>query len=129
MLASWDIFIASITLPILLSACTVGPDYQRPTASVPVEFKELKGWKTAQPQDQQLSSNWWTLFKDPELNRLEAQVNINNQALAQADAQFRQAQSLVQEAKSAYFPTERVPRSPSSKAAYAPAQDAARRAS
>lgn len=94
----------AIALPILLS-CTVGPDYQRPTANVPIEFKELKGWKTAQPQDQPLTGNWWELFKDTELNGLEAQVNLNNQSLAQADAQFRQSQSLVQEAKSAYFPT------------------------
>jgi len=95
----------AIALPILLSACTVGPDYQRPTANIPTEFKELKGWKTAQPQDQQLSNKWWELFKDSELKRLEAQVNIQNQSLAQAEAQFRQAQSLVQEAKAAYFPT------------------------
>jgi NodT family efflux transporter outer membrane factor (OMF) lipoprotein len=94
----------AITLPILLS-CTVGPDYQRPTANVPAEFKELKGWKIAQPKDQQLTGNWWELFKDAELNRLEAQVNISNQSLAQAEAQFRQSQSLVQEATAAYFPT------------------------
>jgi len=41
-----------------------------------------------------LDSNWWALFKDPELNRLEAQVNLNNQSLAQAEAQFRQSQIL-----------------------------------
>jgi NodT family efflux transporter outer membrane factor (OMF) lipoprotein len=94
----------AIALPIL-PACTVGPDYLRPTVNTPAEFKELKDWKIAQPRDQQLKSNWWELFKEPELNRLEAQVNINNQALAQAEAQFRQSQNLVQQAKAAYFPT------------------------
>lgn len=95
----------NIVLIPVLSACTVGPDYQHPTFNVPTEFKELKGWKVAQPQDEKLRADWWTLFKDSELNRLEAQVNINNQSLAQAEAQFQLAQALVQEAKSAYFPT------------------------
>ena len=31
----------------ILSACTVGPDYQRPAAAVPASYKELAGWKPA----------------------------------------------------------------------------------
>ena len=88
-----------ISFAVLLSACTVGPDYQRPDANIATEFKELKGWKQAQPRDEQLKGDWWTLFNDTELNRLAAQVSINNQSLAQAEAQFRQSQSLVQQAQ------------------------------
>ncbi|CAG1770689.1 partial Outer membrane protein OprM, partial [uncultured bacterium] len=66
--------------------------------------KELKGWKQAEPKDEQLKGDWWTLFNDEELNRLEAQVKINNQSLKQAEAQFQQSQALVQQAQSAYFP-------------------------
>lgn len=93
----------AIVLPIL-PACTVGPDYHRPTANVPAGFKELKDWKVAEPQET-INTDWWTLFKDAELNRLQAQVNINNQSLAQAEANYAQSQALVQQAKAAYFPT------------------------
>ncbi|MEY3879680.1 MAG: hypothetical protein RIQ94_475, partial [Pseudomonadota bacterium] len=46
-------------IPILISfliitqliACAVGPDYVRPQTTIPVNFKEIKGWKQAQPRD------------------------------------------------------------------------------
>jgi NodT family efflux transporter outer membrane factor (OMF) lipoprotein len=96
-----------ITCSLMLIACTVGPDYHRPSIAVPSNFKELKGWKQAQPHDHVLPGKckWWEIFKDPYLNGLEEQVNIANQSIAQAEAQFRQAQSLVQSATAAYFPT------------------------
>ncbi len=87
-----------------LAGCTVGPDYVRPQAAKPEEFKELKGWKQAQPLDNVLPDKWWEIFKDAQLNGLEEQVNIANQSIAQAEAQYRQAQSLVQSAAAAYFP-------------------------
>lgn len=94
-----------LTVSLLLTACTVGPDYQRPDANIATEFKELKGWKNALPKDEQLKGDWWTLFNDAELNQLIVQVKSNNVALAQAEAQYRQSQALVQQAQAAYFPT------------------------
>ena len=92
-------------LAALLAGCTVGPDYVRPTMPAPAAFKELKGWKPAQPRDQAIPSNWWEIFQDPQLNALEEQVAVSNQSIAQAVAQYHQAQALVQAARSAYFPT------------------------
>lgn len=89
----------------LLGACTVGPDYVRPTVQAPTAFKEMQGWKIAQPQDQEIRGKWWEVFGDPELNALQEQVTISNQNLAQAEARFRQAKALVQSARAAYFPT------------------------
>lgn len=89
----------------LLSACTVGPNYVRPTAAAPPVFKEMSGWKVARPQDQIIRGKWWELFNDPMLNELEGQVDVSNQNVAAAEAQFRQARALVQEARAAYFPT------------------------
>ncbi|MGZ5615498.1 MAG: efflux transporter outer membrane subunit [Methylobacter sp.] len=87
-----------------LAACAVGPDYVRPDAPVPKEFKESKGWKQAQPRDTALSGKWWEIFNDPRLNALEEQVATANQSIIQAEAQYRQAQHLVQSAQSAFFP-------------------------
>ena len=90
---------------LLLAGCTVGPDYVRPQSAVTASFKEIKGWKQAQPLDGHLPDRWWEIFKDAELNALEAQVNGANQSIIQAEAQYKQAQTLVQGAAAAYFPT------------------------
>ncbi len=93
-------------LPLLfLNACTVGPDYIKPSTKIPDTFKEDKVWKQAQPLDEILPNDWWQLFKDPQLSTLEAQVNKANLSIAQAEAQYKISQSLVQTATSAYFPT------------------------
>ncbi|HJV65923.1 MAG TPA: efflux transporter outer membrane subunit [Geomonas sp.] len=93
-----------------LAACSVGPDYVRPTplpesAPVPVAFKETAGWKVAQPSDGKLDQHWWELFNDPVLSALEEHVVVSNQNIAAAEAQFRQAKALIREARAGYFPT------------------------
>jgi NodT family efflux transporter outer membrane factor (OMF) lipoprotein len=89
----------------LLSACTVGPDYVKPSAQVPAGFKDVDGWKSAQPRDGVIRGRWWEVFEDPALNALEQRIEISNQNLAAAEAQFRQARALVQIARAGYFPT------------------------
>ncbi len=89
----------------LLSACSVGPDYVRPTAVTPPVFKEMSSWKVAQPKDDTIRGSWWEIFNDPQLNALEEQVAVSNQSVAAAEAQFRQARALVQAARAGYFPT------------------------
>ncbi|HVY05253.1 MAG TPA: efflux transporter outer membrane subunit [Burkholderiales bacterium] len=88
-----------------LGACTVGPDYVKPVADKPAQFKEADGWKTAQPSDQLLRGKWWEAFNDAQLNAMMDQVSVSNQSLAQAAAQFRQARALVQAARAGYWPT------------------------
>lgn len=89
----------------LLTACAVGPDYVRQTVTTPAAFKELDGWKLAQPQDTTVRTNWWELYGDPLLNGLVEQVSISNQTLAQASASFRQARALVDAGRAGYYPT------------------------
>ena len=89
----------------LLIACTVGPNYVRPTTEIPGAYREMEGWKVAQPKDHLTRGAWWEIFDDPQLNALEEQANISNQSVMVAEAQFRQARALVQAARSAYFPT------------------------
>jgi NodT family efflux transporter outer membrane factor (OMF) lipoprotein len=87
-----------------LTACAVGPDYSRAPAATPAQFKEMKGWHEAQPRDTALPQKWWQLFDTPELNTLEEQVALANQSVAQAEAQYRQAQHLVQSSQSSLLP-------------------------
>jgi NodT family efflux transporter outer membrane factor (OMF) lipoprotein len=92
-------------LLVLGSACTVGPDYVRPSMWSPDAYKEIDGWKIAHPRDGLARGPWWEIFADPQLNALEARVSISNQNLAVSEAQYREARALVREARAAYFPT------------------------
>src|SRR5271169_2831726 len=98
---------------LLLQGCVVGPKYNRPTMQAPGAYKEvtpddlkkMDGWKVAQPQDNALHGKWWETLGDPQLNALEEQVNISNQNVAAAFANFMAARALVREARAQYFPT------------------------
>jgi NodT family efflux transporter outer membrane factor (OMF) lipoprotein len=90
---------------VMLFGCAVGPDYVKPSSPTPESYKEMKGWKEAQPREGVIRGKWWELFNDAGLNALEETVNISNQNVAAAEAQFRQARALVQAARAAYFPT------------------------
>jgi NodT family efflux transporter outer membrane factor (OMF) lipoprotein len=81
---------------LLLAACTVGPEYRRPEVTLPEQFSEAGGeWRAARPGAFQVPARWWSVFGDPELDRLEAQVVIDNQNLKAAAAQYRAARAAV----------------------------------
>lgn len=90
---------------VLLSACAPKIKYEQPTVDIAPAFRENADWKTAQPADATLRGTWWELFNDPDLNALEQQVDISNQTLKAAEAQFAQARALVRGARANLFPT------------------------
>jgi NodT family efflux transporter outer membrane factor (OMF) lipoprotein len=104
---------ASVALCVLLSGCMVGPKYTRPAAplapefkeAAPESFKEMSGWKVAQPSDQLMRSKWWELFNDPQLNALEEQIDPANQTLKAAEANFRAARAAIRINRSNQAPT------------------------
>ncbi|MDR3452257.1 MAG: efflux transporter outer membrane subunit [Rhodoferax sp.] len=89
----------------LLGACAVGPDYVKPDTAAPVAYKENSGWAVAQPADTADRGKWWEVFGDARLNALIEQVDISNQTVKAAAAQYEQARALVESARAAYFPT------------------------
>jgi len=95
----------ALLAPALLAACSVGPDYVRPAVETPAAYKETGNWKPAEPRDDVNRGKWWEVFNDPLLNQLQEQVDISNQNLARAEAQYRQAFALVQSARAGYYPT------------------------
>ena len=90
---------------LVFSGCTVGPKYHPPVVQAPPAYKELGDWKPAQPNDQNLGGNWWTIFQDPQLDALEQQINVGNQNLKAAEAQFRQARAALRYNRADYYPT------------------------
>jgi len=94
-------FAAVALLPLLLlTGCTVGPRYKRPTFQPPVNFY-------TEEQSKQLSiadSGWWDLFKDPVLQGLIRDALNNNYDLQLAVARVDQERALVGVSRSQYFP-------------------------
>ena len=98
------LFSAGLTM-LLLAGCTVGPKYVRPAADVPADYKDSGDWKAAQPSDEIAKGKWWEIYQDPELNSLEDQVEVSNQNLKAAQAQFAQARAALQITRAGSFPT------------------------
>ena len=98
----------AVAVAALLSACAVGPDYLRPIAPVPAQYKEARprpGWKLGQPSDMINRGAWWAVYDDPVLDGLERRIDISNQNLKAAEAALRQSEEIVAEARTGYFPT------------------------
>lgn len=95
-----------LALAVSLAACTVGPDYKRPAMPLPTVYKEAGiVWHVAQPLDAIDRGAWWSIYHDPVLDRLERQIDISNQNLKAAAANFREAEAIVAQARAGFFPT------------------------
>ena len=101
---------SALLLAAFVSGCAVGPKYVRPTtAPIPAAYKEAPPGsdvlQPAQPKDAVVHRAWWEDFGDARLDDLEAQLLRSNPGLAEAEARFRQAQSLIKQNRAAYLPT------------------------
>jgi outer membrane protein, multidrug efflux system len=90
---------------ILLSGCNLAPVYTPPHFLIPDSYQGSEPFQLAKP-DPALSSrgNWWTLFNDPELTRLEEKLASENPTLQAAAEQYTQARDLAAEAQSKLYP-------------------------
>jgi len=105
--------IVALLLVLLLAGCTVGPKYAKPTVpttptykeEAPGSFRESDQWQPAHPGDQTSRGDWWEIFGDSELNKLEEQIADSNQDLKVAEARFRQARAAIRFNRASQFPT------------------------
>lgn len=85
-----------------------GPSYHRPAPIISERFKELKpaaGWQAANPDAATFpKGEWWTIYNDPVLNQFEEQIDISNQNLKQAEANYRYARALIDQTRAAFYP-------------------------
>jgi NodT family efflux transporter outer membrane factor (OMF) lipoprotein len=94
-----------VLLPLVLAACATGPAYQRPDMALPAGYKEAPaGWQPAAPSTVD-GTAWWKAFGDPQLDALVDQVEVSNQNVAAAAANYAQARALVRVQRASYFPT------------------------
>jgi multidrug efflux system outer membrane protein len=108
--------IAFILVPALaagLAGCAVGPDYHRPAAlpgqPLPATFSDHNPtnatlWKIAAPAANAPRGEWWRMFHEPELDRLETLALTNNQNLAAAADRFAESRALASAANADFYP-------------------------
>jgi NodT family efflux transporter outer membrane factor (OMF) lipoprotein len=107
------IWLGATAALFVLSGCVVGPKYHAPTPpppapeykESPTQFKDAQAWTVAKPADAKLRGKWWEIFNDPELNRLEDELNIDNQNIKEYFENFMEARAVVREARAQFFPT------------------------
>src|SRR5580765_2849503 len=96
-----------LTFSASAGVLTVGPDYKRPTNSLPSAYKatELGSWKEGRPLENVPKGNWWEVFQDPDLNHLETLALGSNQELKAAIARVSQARASARVARADLLPT------------------------
>jgi NodT family efflux transporter outer membrane factor (OMF) lipoprotein len=95
-----------VAIALCATACTVGPDYTKPTAQIPQSFKEGVEWERARANPQgSLSSDWWLAYRDEQLQRLVEQSLQANQSIAEAEAAYRLARATVAANVAGLYPT------------------------
>lgn len=89
----------------LLASCAVGPDYQRPDASITDRY--LSSSVSEPSAAARLDSNalWWEGFNDPLLSDIVSRALSKNLNLAQARAQLTQARAGLGVATAALLPS------------------------
>ena len=80
-----------LSAALLLCACTLGPDYQRPDTIDTSQLRHQDGWQPVPERSWAASGSWWQAFDDETLAALIEQSQSANQTLAQAEARYRAA--------------------------------------
>lgn len=103
--------LSSLTGSLLLAGCSLAPQYKPANVATPLKFKEAmplpedKNWKLAQPSDAQSRGEWWLVFNDVELNKLEQQAIAGNQNLKSAAANIQASRALMSATQAERLPS------------------------
>jgi len=103
---------------LLMTGCTVGPDYVRPAVPAATSFgPQASAGKGGSAQHfsagQTVASDWWKAFGSPQLDQLIADAFTASPTLGAAKAALRGAQENVAAQRGAFFPTLAASYSPS----------------
>jgi NodT family efflux transporter outer membrane factor (OMF) lipoprotein len=100
---------AGLVGAVSLTGCTVGPDFNRPGWASPGSWfagpKEAVKRPSSIPVAEPLNADWWTLFHDPILTKLEQQVAAENLDVKVAEVRLTESRAQLGVARAALFPT------------------------
>ena len=94
-------FCTCAILHLALASCTVGPNYRRPAQGMPTTFKSAT---TQEAEPHHLAADWWKLFADSALDKLEEEAIAANPDLKAAMARVWQARAAARITASQFFP-------------------------
>ncbi|GAB3785710.1 efflux transporter outer membrane subunit [Dyella agri] len=95
----------ALALAGLLAGCSLAPTYRVPAVPMPAAYKDGSGlWTRAAPADMSPRGHWWTMFHDPELDRLEQLLDASSPSLALALARYERASAFESETRAGLFP-------------------------
>ena len=94
-------FAAAIAAALALAGCTVGPNYHRPAVDIPPAYRNTEQAGAASIADEK----WWTVFQDPELQKLIRKALQQNYDVRIAASRILQAQDQVGIARSQQLPS------------------------
>jgi NodT family efflux transporter outer membrane factor (OMF) lipoprotein len=94
--------LAALAFVLPIAACSVGPNFVTPQASVESRWKEagFPSVKTNREDYQQ----WWAAFRDPTLNRLVETAYAQNLTLMAAGARVIEARALLGQSIGEFYP-------------------------
>ena len=100
-----------VLLALTVSACSdwlphvdLAPAYQPAQFVVPASWHGASPFIEAKPSDGELRPDWWELFNDPVLNKLEGQAMAANPDLQAAAERFIQARDEMMKVRSRRIP-------------------------
>ncbi|UST95671.1 MULTISPECIES: efflux transporter outer membrane subunit [Pseudomonas] len=86
----------SALLAVSLSACTVGPDFQKPEATQPADWAKPARSAPSQAVSEPLNERWWETFQDPQLSALTQRALNSNLDLQLASSRLQQSRAARQ---------------------------------
>ncbi len=103
---AFSILLPAIAVGLMMTGCAaVGPDYTPIEPDAPERWgAEMAGGLTATQPDTGTLARWWTIFKDPELSRLEDRAVSGNLELQTARSRIREARALRGISQARLFP-------------------------
>ncbi|MEJ2345029.1 MAG: efflux transporter outer membrane subunit [Gammaproteobacteria bacterium] len=106
--------LAGVSLVLVLSGCTVGPDFVRPappqaagytSGKMPAAIRSTQGQPGQRLHLQrEISAQWWDLFHSPQLEQVVRQAVAGNRSVAAARATLAAARENAAAARGGYYP-------------------------
>ena len=96
-----------LAIAVLLSGCAVGPNYKRPTVSVPTDYRDSMPAQTAAAPSLG-NENWWQVYQDPVLADLIHTALQQNYDVRIAAARVLEAQAQLGITRANQFPSASV---------------------
>jgi NodT family efflux transporter outer membrane factor (OMF) lipoprotein len=108
------LLVLPLTMPLVMSACAVGPDYHQPAApavgsymadGLPAATAPADGMAQNFVSGADISGEWWALFHSPELNSLIDAALAHNPTLDASQQTLIEAEENVRAEQGSFLPT------------------------